>query len=208
MPGGARRWPRAPYHQPFTCYSHAMHILFSTQSLPYLGTNLRSGWIAETFGLPGEALVAWLGPCHVATADLVDLEDAAAGAEIHANLMLHFLAEHPGDNLLTTVCRQRLLVAEALEILRRHAAARDLRREGDDLYVGDRKLSVSIATRSRVSGLIHFGVNVDPAGAPVPAVGLAELGVEAPVFAEQLLAAYAAEMSDIAAACAKVREVQ
>lgn len=187
-----------------------MQTLFSTQSLPYVGSNLRSGWIAETFGLSGEALVAWLGPCHVKTADLVDLEDAAAGAEIHAALMLHFLAEHPGDDLLTTVYRQRLLVAEALEILRRSIPTsdlRDLRREGDDLYVGDRKLSVSVATRSRVSGLIHFGVNVDPAGAPVPAVGLAELGVDPGRFAEQLLAAYAAEMSSIAAACGKVREV-
>ena len=104
-----------------------MHTLFSNQVIPYLGTNLRSGWIAETFGLRSEALVAWLGPCHVITEHLVDLEDVAAGAEIHAELMLHFLAEHPGDDLLVTVCRQRLLVAEALEVLRELAPSRRYR---------------------------------------------------------------------------------
>jgi hypothetical protein len=185
-----------------------MRTLLSDRSIPYLGANLRSGWIRESFGLQGEALVAWLGPCHVATGDLVDLEDVAAGAEIHAALMLHFLAEHPGDELVVTVCRQRLLVAEAAEILRELAPGIALDRLGDDLYTGNRKLSVSIATRSPVSGLIHFGVNVDPAGAPVPAVGLAELGVDPVAFAGRLLDAYAEEMAGLEQACHKVRGVE
>ena len=184
-----------------------MHTLFSNQVIPYLGTNLRSGWIAETFGLRSEALVAWLGPCHVITEHLVDLEDVAAGAEIHAELMLHFLAEHPGDDLLVTVCRQRLLVAEALEVLRELAPAVAIVRSGDDLYSGTRKLSVSIATRSPGSGLIHFAVNVDPTGAPVPAIGLPELGVDPAEFARRLLVAYAEEMAGIEHARHKVREV-
>ncbi len=184
-----------------------MHTLLSDKPIPYVGTNLRSGWVQETFGLEGETLVAWRGPCHVRTEDLVDLEDVAAGAEIHAAVMLHFLAEHPGDDLLVTVCRQRLLVAEALEILRAQAPGVSLTRQGDDLCSGDRKLSVSIATGSPRSGLIHFGVNVDPTGAPVPAVGLAELGVDPAEFARRLLAAYAEEMAGIEKARHKVREV-
>lgn len=184
-----------------------MRTLLSDRTIPYLGTNLRSGWIRETFGVAGAALVAWLGPCHVRTEDLVDLEDLAAGAEIHAALMLHFLAEHPGDTLPVTVCRQRLLVAEAAAVLREMAPTVALRRCGDDLYSGERKLSVSIATRSPGSGLIHFGVNVDPTGAPVPAVGLAELGVDPVEFAHRLLAAYAEEMAGLERACGKVREV-
>lgn len=108
---------------------------------------------------------------------------------------------------MVTVCRQRLVVAEAAEILREMAPGLALRRCGDDLYRGERKLSVSVATRSPASGLIHFGVNVDPTGAPVPAVGLAELGVEPLEFARRLLAAYAEEMVGLERACAKVREV-
>ena len=184
-----------------------MQTLASDSIIPYVGTNLRSGWIRETFGLEGEALVAWRGPCHVATADLVDLEDVAAGAEIHAAMMLHFMAEHPGDDLLVTACRQRLLVAEALEVLRRLGPDTRLEREGDDLYSGGRKLTVSIATSSPVSGLIHFGVNLDPAGAPVPAVGLTEIGVDPVGFTQRLLAAYAQEMAGIEKARHKVREV-
>ena len=184
-----------------------MLTLLSDKLIPYVGANLRSGWIRETFGVEGEAIVAWLGPCHVATEHLVDLEDVAAGAEIHAELMLHFLAEHPGDDLLVTVCRQRLLVAEALEVLRGLTPTAPLRRQGDDLYSGDRKLSVSIATLSPRSGLIHLGVNVDPAGAPVPALGLAEMGVDSADLARRLLAAYAEEMAGIDKARHKVREV-
>lgn len=184
-----------------------MRTLLSDQTIPYLGTNLRSGWIRERFGLEGATLVAWQGPCHVRTEHLVDLEDVAAGAEIHAALMLHFLAEQPGDSLALTVCRQRLLVAEAAEILREMAPGITLRRAGDDLYSGERKLSVSIATHAPGAGLIHFGVNVDPTGAPVPAVGLVELGVDPTRFAQRLLAAYAEEMAGLERACGKVREV-
>jgi hypothetical protein len=185
-----------------------MNLLFSPLQPPYVGTNLRSGWVEEQFGIALPALVAWTAPCHVPTEALVDQEDAAAGAEIHARLMLHFLAEHPGDDLLTCVLRQRLLVAEALEMLRERDPARGWRREGDDLYVEQRKLSVSIAAPSPTSCLIHFGVNVDPAGAPVPAVGLRELGWEAEEFAVLLMERYAEEMRGAQAACGKVREVQ
>ncbi|HEY3398635.1 MAG TPA: DUF366 family protein [Armatimonadota bacterium] len=183
-----------------------MRTLYSPRLIPYVGTNLRSGWIEETFGLEGAAAVAWRGPCHVPTADLVDLEDVAAGAEIHAALMLHFLAEHPGDDLLLTVARQRLLVAEALELLRTPVPA--LRRTGDDLYLGERKLSVSIATASPSAGLIHLGINIDPTGAPVAAIGLAELGVDPEAFAEQLLATYREEMLGLEHAAGKVRRVE
>jgi len=185
-----------------------MQTLFADQRLTYTGPNLRSGWIEETFGISGEALVAWLGPCHVPTKHLVDQEDARAGAEIHAALMLHFLAEHPGDDLFTTVLRQRLLVAEALELLREVCPAAEGHREGDDLYLGDRKLSVSVATCSPDSGLIHFALNVDPSGAPVPAVGMQELGLDPREFALRLLEAYRTEMAGAAAACRKVSEVE
>lgn len=184
-----------------------MQTLFSDQRLTYTGLNLRSGWIEETFGLGGEAMVAWIGPAHVPTKNLVDQDDARAGAEIHAALMLHFLAEHPGDELFTTVLRQRLLVTEALELLRSACPTTDWHRRGDDLYLGDRKLSVSIAAPSPDSGLIHFALNVDPRGAPVPAVGLQELGLNPREFALRLLEVYGSEMAQAAAACLKVREV-
>ncbi|MHC4201210.1 MAG: DUF366 family protein [Planctomycetota bacterium] len=71
-----------------------------------------------------------------------------------------------------------------------------------------RKLSVSIATRSRSrgTGLIHLGINIDPLGAPVPAVGLAELRVDPARFAEDVMRRYAREIQSARRATEKVRE--
>ena len=82
-----------------------------------------------------------------------------------------------------------------------------IRREGDDLYLRDRKLSVSVATTSPGSGLIHAGFNVRGEGAPVPAIGMEELGLAPRDFAERLLAAYAAEIEGAHQAGAKVKSV-
>ncbi|MBI1879344.1 MAG: DUF366 family protein [Chloroflexi bacterium] len=69
------------------------------------------------------------------------------------------------------------------------------------------KLSVSIATASPTSTLIHTGFNIETEGTPVPAVGLAELDVDVPAFAAELLRRYAAEVHDIWLARCKVRAV-
>jgi hypothetical protein len=55
--------------------------------------------------------------------------------------------------------------------------------------------------------LIHLGINVDPSGAPVPAVGLAEMGVEPRTLLHDLLSNYAAELASAAHAATKVRSV-
>jgi hypothetical protein len=57
---------------------------------------------------------------------------------------------------------------------------------------------------SPVSTLIHFGINVDPAGAPVPAIGLAELGIDPAAFAPALLHLLDAEIEGVADAGSKV----
>jgi uncharacterized protein len=69
------------------------------------------------------------------------------------------------------------------------------------------KLSVSIATASLTSTLIHSGFNIETEGTPVPTVGLAELGIDVPGFAQNLLANYKAEVEDIWLARSKVRGV-
>ena len=71
----------------------------------------------------------------------------------------------------------------------------------------DRKLSISVATISPHSGLIHAAFNFRGEGAPVAAIGLEELGVAPREFGEQLLAAYAAELEGINFAASKVRRV-
>ena len=169
---------------------------------PYTGAELRSHWIMETCGLQGDAIVAFLGPCDVAVEHMVDLVDVAAGASIRARQVLHFIVERFDTDLEKMVLWQRLVVAIAAELL-----PTSVTRRGDDLFAHDRKLSVSIATASPVSTLIHFALNVDPTGAPVPAIGLDELGVDPRDFAHRLMTAFADELAGVREARCKVRPV-
>ena len=62
-------------------------------------------------------------------------------------------------------------------------------RNGDDLMIEGRKLSVSIATKSITSVLIHTGLNILSEGAPVAACGLeSELKISnMKEFAEEIM---------------------
>lgn len=177
------------------------------QEIAYDGSQLRSGWIAEIAGLTGDAAIAFTGPCDVSFEHMVDRVDLEAGARIYSPRMLHVIIEHPGLDLGHITTRQRLLMAIALEVV--HGAMGEvlLRRDGDDLYLRARKLSISVATVSPHSGLIHAGFNYRGEGAPVPAIGLEELGVDPQEFAAHLLRRYAAEIEGSDAAAAKVKPV-
>ncbi|MBN1458149.1 MAG: DUF366 family protein [Armatimonadetes bacterium] len=177
------------------------------EEIAYTGAELRSGWIAERTGLSGDAVVAFLGPCDIKPAHMVDTVDLEAGATIASSLMLHLLAEHPGVELELITTRQRLLMAIAGEIINSHLGETLVRREGDDLYLRDRKLSISVATVSPTSGLIHSGFNVRGEGAPVAAIGLADLGLDPRELAQALLSAYRTEMETAQEASRKVRPV-
>jgi uncharacterized protein len=172
--------------------------------LAYTGAELRGGFVRARGGVEGDAAIGFVGPCDVPNENLVDLDDARAGECIRAAAMAHVIAEH-ACALEVAVLRQRLLVALLGETLadRGKVALRD----GDDLYYEGRKLTVSIAAPSRSSCVIHLGINIDPAGAPVPAVGLAELGLEPRALLEELLARYRRELETAAHAQTKVRTV-
>ena len=75
--------------------------------------------------------------------------------------------------------------------------------------INDRKLSVSIATKSITSILIHTGLNILSEGAPVAASGLtSELGIkDIKAFALDVMKRYSEELEDIVLASTKVRGV-
>jgi len=172
--------------------------------VPYSGLELRSGWVGENTGLSGDAAAGFVGPCLVPTEHLVDLDDVRAGHTIVAASMAHVIAEHPACPLALGVARQRLLVC----ILEEVVGLRRLRRDGDDLYLEGRKLTVSIAAPYPAGSLIHLGINVDPTGAPVPAVGLEELKLDAASVLGELLQRYARELATMAHAETKVKTVR
>ncbi|NIT36596.1 MAG: DUF366 family protein [candidate division Zixibacteria bacterium] len=178
---------------------------FDAAERPY--AELYGHYAYKNFGISGDAIVAFIGPCEVRGEDLVDLADRQAGAEIVAARMLHFIVEHFGLALGEVIWRQRVLAAIVFEEVLRRAPAAALRREGDDVYVGDGKLTVSVATVSPTSALVHLGVNVDGSGAPVPVCDLRTLGVDAAEFALAVIERYAAEVESFVNALGKVRGV-
>jgi hypothetical protein len=140
---------------------------------------------------------------------MVDLEDVLAQSPIYGPDMLHFIAEHFDHDLEKMVLRQRLFIAIIKDILGKYTL--QLSRKGDDLYLGDNKLSISIATATPVSVMMHTALNVDSRGTPVPTAGLLGLGVSEealPGLAGEICEAYAAEIKGIYMARCKVRGVQ
>ncbi len=177
------------------------------RELGYTGRELRSHFIREMSGITSDGMIAFWGPCEVSGDRLVDLEDAECGSVIVARSMLHFIGEHFQCSLREGNARLRVFASIAKETLEGNIDDSAVERVGDDLFTGERKLSVAIATVSPVSVLFHFGINIDPAGAPVPAIGLEELGVEAGPFALDILERYTREHEQIEEAIRKVRGV-
>jgi uncharacterized protein len=152
----------------------------------YDGTQLAPHWIYRRTGKLGDALVAFEGPADVSLDHMVDLEDVARRAPIASARMLHFIGEWFVDSLQVGVLLQHLFVNEVYEELLERGI-RNLRRRGNDIYFEDRKLSVSIATRSPVSVLIHAAFNITSEGTPIPTSNLGEMGVEVRPFAQAIL---------------------
>lgn len=161
-------------------------------------------------GLLGDSVVAWIGPCDVTLDHMVDGEDLVAGAEIRGGSMLHFIVEKFDCTLLAAVGLQRLLASIVRDELSASGEiGKGLFRDGDDIYSSDRrKLSISIATQSPVSSLIHFAVNVSNEGTPVKTLSLGDLKVEPKAFAEKILAKFCSEVDSIVEATHKVRWVK
>jgi hypothetical protein len=178
------------------------------KSIDYTGEQLRSHFVREMSGITTDGVVTFRGACAVTGDRLVDIEDAEQHSSIIAEEMRHFIGEHFECSLSEANYRLRLFVALTGETLRELAPGLQMKRDGDDLYVSDRKLTVAIATVTPVSTVFHCGVNIDPAGAPVPAIGLSEIGISDQAFTSLLLEKYAKECISIGVAIRKVRGVR
>ena len=193
-----------------------METMFVTdKQVTYDGTQLHSRWSYDEYGLDDDNLVAFLGPAHVRNKDLVDLDDRDAGSFIRAKSMLHFIGEFFDMDLMKGVLLQRLLICIIKESIEDSGDAGKNRlriaREGDDLYLRsakEGKLTVSIATCSPVSVMLHSAVNVDPEGAPVKASGLIELNIDPVRLGEIVLERFKEESADVQKACHKVRPIE
>ena len=155
-------------------------------------------------GLLGDSCVAWMGPCDIPLAHMMDGEDLLEKAQIKGARMLHFVFEVFDRELITGVFLQRLF-ASIVQDLVFEKTQKHLIRVGDDLFLQDGKLSISIATRSATSVLVHFAVNITNDGTPVKTSSLEDLGIDPKDFADHALQQISREYQSIVQATHKVR---
>jgi len=130
----------------------------------YDGTQIDSKWALRKFGILGNSVVYWRGPMNVKK--VIDIEDKLLKRDIRGKDVLHFKIElFDAPDIRMAYMRQRILVVVAKEFLE-DITGKKIKRVGDDLYYNDGKLSVSIATVSLSSELIHFGINITSSGVP------------------------------------------
>jgi len=180
--------------------------LWLEDQVNYDGSQLQAHWVYRNYGILGDAGVAFTGIVNVPLENMVDLADVREKEAIYSPLMLNFIIEHFDTNLELAVYRQRLLMVIIKEELEQYEIA--VQRVGDDLYINRDKLSVSIATRSVVSTLIHAALNIETEGTPVPTIGLKQLGInDISSFAESIMLRYKRELERIYEARCKVRGI-
>ena len=180
---------------------------FIEEEIKYIGSQLAPHWIYKNFKIQGDAIVAFCGECKVDLTEMVDIEDVINNEPIYSKYMLSFITEQFSVGLTEGVFRQRLLMCIIKELLEERGIF--VVRNGDDLMIDGAKLSVSIATKSTTSILIHTGLNILSQDAPVKACGLtSEFGInDIKEFALEVMKRYSEEIEDIIQAGTKVRGV-
>ena len=175
-----------------------MRIKVVKERIDYTGKEIRSNWALEKFGIFGDSIVVFRGKMDVR--EIVDIEDIMGKKEIKGNDVLHFIVEHfdiQPPNLMAGYLRQRLLCLIVKELLEPYTK---IKRQGDDLFVDNKKLSVSIATVSPNSIKIHLGLNVSTKGTPedIDTSGLSEIRKGDPLdFGSMVAQKYSKELEDI-----------
>ena len=147
------------------------------ENMCYDGSQIQPLWALDKMGIKGSSVVSWMGPMEIDPKKIIDVEDV--GLEIKSDKMIHFIVEHfdcQPTNIKLCYHRQRILVMILKDELSKWGV--ESTRSGDDLFVGSKKLTVSIATISTTSMKIHLGVNITSEGTPedVETVGLLEIG--------------------------------
>jgi hypothetical protein len=179
------------------------------QTEKYDGTQLRSLYAYLEHGILGDSVVAWTGPCDVSFEHMVDGEDLLQRSSIRGSKMLHFIIEIFDQDLMSGVLLQRLFAGIVRDVLWEISPLRalEISRQGDDLYWKKKKLSISIATSSPISTLVHFAINVSSKGTPVETAGLEDLKVPVQNFAKECLQNLKNEYESCQTATWKVRPV-
>jgi hypothetical protein len=187
-----------------------MEIFVVPEALCYDGSQIYPLWAYETLGVRGDSIVVFQGPMNITAPHMRDAEDMREGKSIAGDSLVHFIVERFNSpaSMRLAYYMQRLLIICIKDKLLKH----DIKavRRGDDLFVDEHKLTVSIATCGISSEKIHCGINITTAGVPedVNAIGLTKLGIGDPMgFAREIAMNFSMEIDDIERDIAKTKGI-
>ena len=176
-------------------------MIFRILSNPikYDGSQIAPLW-AYSMGIKGDSMVIFHGPMDVTFDNMKDLEDEKAGKTIKGNDLIHIIVERfdPPGNMRIAYYMQRLLIICVRDILENHGIR--TRRNGDDIFIDDGKLTVSIASAGVTSEKIHCGINITTQGTPddVKTASLLDIGIgDWQTLAQEIADTFLHEIEDI-----------
>ena len=156
-----------------------MKLIILTDQIKYDGSQIAPLW-AYRMGIKDDSIVVFHGPMDVTFENMKDLEDEQAGKTIKGDDLIHFIVERFDSpaSMRLAYYMQRLLIVCVRDVLEKHEIRTT--RNGDDLFVKERKLTVSIASAGVSSEKIHCGINITTQGTPhdVRTAALTDIGIK------------------------------
>jgi hypothetical protein len=185
-----------------------MRSLFVKEEILFTGEQLTSFWAFRNYDIPGDNIVAFIGPCEIDEKYIIGIDHFKKKTEIKSERMLHFLVEHFDLDLEKAILKQKLLVDILKDKLNHRLKGDVLQRWGDDLFDTDFKLTVSATVRTSVSTKIHLGINVSSQNTPVKTKGLEDYGIDPRDVSQAVMDQYRLDMRLIGDKLWRIRSIQ
>ncbi len=156
---------------------NAMKLAVVDAPILYDGSQINPLWAYEYLDVRGDSIIVFRGA--MAVSDIKDVEDEKNNKAIEGSDLIHFIVERFDSpaGIRQAYYLQRMLIVCIQDVLRNCGVSSV--RNGDDIFVDGKKLTVSIATAGISSEKIHCGINLTVIGTPpeANATGLHELEI-------------------------------
>jgi len=169
-----------------------------SEKIKYDGSQIAPLW-AYGMGIKGDSIVVFHGAMDVTPDNMKDLEDRKAGKTIQGDDLIHIIVERFDSpaSMRLAYYMQRLLIICVRDVLEKHGIKTI--RNGDDLFIDEGKLTVSIATAGISSEKIHCGINITTRGTPreIKTAALEDFGLDWKTLATEIAHTFVHEIEDI-----------
>jgi len=176
-----------------------MKLAILKDIINYDGSQISQLW-AYNMGIKGDSVVCFHGPMYITPNNMKDLEDEINRKIIKGDDLVHIIVEKfdsPG-NIKLAYYMQRLLIVSIKDVLEKYEIKAE--RDGDDIFIDKKKLTVSIASAGVSSEKIHCGINITNNGTPddIETSSLLDIGIDDWVtFAKEVSCKFIKEIDDI-----------